>query len=140
MKKLISFSIFLFCIFMLRAQSKEDSIQIMQTGLNYMEGWYTADTFRMNKALHPELIKRRVLAEQGNKINQLDKATMMEKTKTHKVVPVNEQGVKITILDIFGTIASIKAESNGFYDYLHLVKIDGQWFILNALWDKKNKK
>lgn len=139
--KIIIYTVFLFCFFSLaNSQTKEDSAAIVKTGLNYLEGWYTADTARMDKALHPNLVKRRVLTDQGNKINQLDKPVMMEKTRNHKIVPLDQQGIKITILDIYGTIASIKAESNGFYDYLHLAKINGNWVILNALWDKKTKK
>ena len=140
MKKLTAFAIFLFCILVVQAQMKEDSVQIVQTGLDYLEGWYTADTVRMCRALHADLIKRRVIADQGNKIVQLTKPVMMEKTRNHKIVSVAEQQIKITILDIYGTIASVKAESKAFNDYLHMAKIDGQWVILNALWDRKPKK
>ena len=47
-----------------------------------------------------------------------------------------EKGIKeITILDQTESIASVKLVSNEFIDYLHLVKIDQDWVIVNALWD-----
>jgi hypothetical protein len=139
MKKIL-FSLLLltFVLSTTNSQTKEDSIQLVQTGLDYLEGWYTADTARMNRALHPELIKRRVIAEQGNILVELTKPMMIEKTALHKIVPVKDQNIKIIILDIYGINASIRAETNGFVDYLHMVKTDGHWSIINALWDKRN--
>ncbi len=138
LKMIFLFGLILCSFVMTNAQTKEDSLQIIQTGLNYLEGWYTADTVRMDRALHDSLIKRRVIFSQDvYKLSEMTKLQMMEKTKVHKIVPLNEQGIRITILDVFGTIASVKAESKGFYDYLHMVKTNGQWQIINALWDKK---
>ena len=31
--------------------------------------------------------------------------------------------------------ASVKIVSDRFVDYLHLAQLDGQWTIINALWD-----
>jgi hypothetical protein len=35
-----------------------DSTAIMATALDYIEGWYTRDAARMERALHPHLVKR----------------------------------------------------------------------------------
>src|SRR4051812_14973787 len=35
-----------------------DSAAIKATALDYIEGWYTGDAERMERALHPELAKR----------------------------------------------------------------------------------
>jgi hypothetical protein len=39
----------------------------------------------------------------------------------------------VTVLDASGGIATAKAVSADYIDYAHLVKIDGQWKIVNVL-------
>ena len=43
------------------------------------------------------------------------------------------QQAQITILDIAGDIATVKAASAGFVQYLHLNRANGTWHILNTL-------
>ena len=40
--------------------SPADSEAITKTALDYIEGWYTGDAARMERALHPELAKRMI--------------------------------------------------------------------------------
>ena len=40
------------------AATAADSAAIRATALDYVEGWYTGDAARMERALHPELVKR----------------------------------------------------------------------------------
>src|SRR6516225_3501981 len=37
-----------------------DNAAITKTALDYIEGWYTGDAVRMERALHPELAKRMI--------------------------------------------------------------------------------
>jgi Putative lumazine-binding len=50
-------------------------------------------------------------------------------------VPEAERTVEITIQDVFRHIATVKVVSRDMLDYLHLVKLNDQWFIINALWE-----
>jgi len=43
------------------AAHASDADEIRAACLDYIEGWYTADAARMEKALHPDLAKRIVL-------------------------------------------------------------------------------
>lgn len=45
------------------AQSPADSTAIRQAALDYIEGWYSGDSTRMERALHPDLAKRIVRAD-----------------------------------------------------------------------------
>jgi hypothetical protein len=38
----------------------ETTAAIRQAAVDYIEGWYTGDADRMERALHPDLAKRRV--------------------------------------------------------------------------------
>ncbi len=43
----------------------------------------------------------------------------------------------MVILDVFGNAATVRAEARDWIDYLHLGKVDGQWKIINVLWELK---
>ena len=45
------------------AQTAADSSAIRQAALDYIEGWYGGDAERMARAVHPELAKRIVRAD-----------------------------------------------------------------------------
>jgi hypothetical protein len=56
--------------------TKTDAEAVTATILDYFEGWFDGDTARMERALHPELAKRRA----GEELGLLTKARMLELT------------------------------------------------------------
>ena len=50
-----------FAILPLSAQEAADSAAIHETVLDYVDGWWTGDATRMERCLHPDLVKRRVV-------------------------------------------------------------------------------
>ena len=46
----------------------------------------------------------------------------------------------MTILDVSGNMAAVKCVSADYVDYLLLAKTNGQWKIVNALWESRKKK
>ena len=63
MKKILLFRIGVLALLIvtscnLFAQTERDTLLIKETALNYIEGLYTNNYERMEKALHPELAKR----------------------------------------------------------------------------------
>jgi hypothetical protein len=142
MRKVIGFLVLLFAnVGILTAQTAADSAAIRAAALDYVEGWYTADAARMERALHPELAKRIVQTdEQGrSRISQQSAMTLVNHTRNGggKNTPAAEQIKDVKILDIFGSSASVRAEMSGWIDYLHLAKWNGQWRIVNVLWELK---
>jgi hypothetical protein len=107
--------------------------------LDYIEGWYEGNGARMERALSPHLAKRRVVSSE--EIWDVSKEWMVTATGNGRGrIDEPEKGIKeITILDQTETIASVKLVSNQFVDYLHFVKIDGDWVIVNVLWDYVSK-
>ena len=122
----------------LNAQTKADSVSILLAVDNYLQGWNTGDSTRMDMALHPALVKRIVQNDSiGNFIvNENTKESMIHKTATKKKNPVNPNYYTVKILDIYSDIASVRTETKGFIDYIHLVKINSDWKIINVLWAK----
>lgn len=122
-----------------------DDEKIKETVLNYVEGWYTADSVRMDKALHPDMVKRRcgtVPHSDWNMIESLTKTTMLEYTKLGfgKKKAQLDLMLDIKVLDISDDIANVKSTTFEYVDYLQLAKVNGNWKIINILWNVRNKK
>lgn len=125
--------------FTVRAQTAEDSAGIRQAALDYIDGYYTGDGARMERALHPELAKRIVrVNEQGRyQLGQMSAMSLVLGTRAGggKDIPVAERRDDVTIFDIYQNAASAKIYASGWVDYLHLAKWNGRWVIINVLWE-----
>jgi hypothetical protein len=125
-----------------RPQSAADSTAIRTTALDYVEGWYEGNPQRMARAVHPELVKRIVVSDTVTRQSVLQNmgATALVNGTRHgygKSTPKERQQKEVTILDIFGNVASAKAVMADWIDYMQLARINGRWVIVNVLWEKK---
>jgi putative lumazine-binding protein len=127
-----------------QAQTPADSAAIKQTALDYIEGWYEGNAERMEKALHPELAKRivRTNPEGRSRLDQMGAMTLVQYTRRGggKETPKEKQQKDVTILDVFENAASVKVVATDWVDYLHMAKSNGQWVIVNVLWELKPQK
>ncbi len=118
--------------------SKEDEAAIRRTALDYIEGWYQGDASRMERALHPDLVKRAPMPLPNGKLvlDGVSKYTMVEMTRAGGGTksPNAKQQSEVTIFDVHDKLASAKVVSGDYVDYLHLLKTDGEWKIVNVLW------
>lgn len=124
-----------------RAQSPADSAAIRQTALDYAEGWYAADAARMERALHPELAKRRVATDpQGrSRIGQMSAMSLVQGTAQGggRDTPADRRRTGVRILDVFEGAASVRVDMDGWIDYMHLARWNGRWVIVNVLWETR---
>lgn len=124
------------------AAETEDEAEIKAAALDYLMGWYTGDPERMERALHPDLAKRVVRADPEGKRDRVDHMsalTLVQLTRSGygKKVPIEERVAEITILDRYGNAAVVKAVARDWVDYLQIGKVDGEWKIINVLWEMK---
>jgi hypothetical protein len=123
------------------AQSAADSAAIRATAMDYMMGWYTGDTLRMGRALHPELAKRIVNTDSAgaSHLSNMGAARLLEGTRRGfgKETPADQRQADPVILDIFGNTASVRATMRSWIDYMHMAKWNGRWVIVNVLWEMK---
>jgi hypothetical protein len=120
-------------------QSDIETEAIQQTALDYIEGWYTGNAERMERALHPELAKRVVIPATENadadRLSQMGAMTLVQLTRRGRgIIPEHEQRKEVIILDRDGRSASAKIFATAWIDYLHLAKWEGRWVIINVLW------
>lgn len=119
------------------AMTEGEESAIRAVALDYIEGWYAGDAERMERALHPELAKRIVMREPGktDRIEQQSAMTLIGKTRAGigRSDP-NPRG-DFRLLDRFGDAAMARVDASGWVDYLQLAKWQGQWKIVNVLWE-----
>jgi hypothetical protein len=122
------------------AQTAADSAAIRQTALDYIEGWYEGNADRMARAVHGELAKRIVVRDPRRPhefVAQMGATALIEGTRAGGGTKTEPKRKELTILDIsYGKAASVKVVATEWVDYLHEAKVDGQWKIINVLWER----
>jgi hypothetical protein len=126
------------------AQTAADTAGIRAAAMDYIEGWYAGDAARMERAVHPELVKRIVTTNSTSGRSQLESIgamTMVLRTRAGggSRTPPERQQKDLTILDIFANAALAKIIASDWVDYLELAKWNGRWVIVNVLWELKPK-
>jgi hypothetical protein len=126
----------------LQAQTAADSAAIRATALDYIEGWYTNNAARMERALHPRLAKRMVWSDSTGKSHLVDVTApdLVEGTKSHPKVPAAERRKDVKILDVFGNAAVVRIDAQEWVDYLQQIKWNGSWKIINVVWENRPEK
>ncbi len=128
----------------LGAQSAADSAGIRRAALDYVEGWYEGNGDRMERAVHPELAKRIVITDSlgRSRLDQMGPSRLVYGTRSGggKKTPAAERQKDVVILDIFENAASARATMSGWVDYMQLAKWNGEWKIVNVLWELKPKQ
>lgn len=71
-----------------------ESKAIRKTALDYIEGWYEGDTVRMDRSLHPDLVKRVI---ENNQLQLMTKADLMASTRHTRI---ERKSAKVTIFDV----------------------------------------
>jgi len=124
-------------------QAEDDGAAIEQTARDYIEGWYTADAARMARALHPDLVKRRIdtLADGRQVVKTVTREQMVEWTRAGggSRTPADQRDISVHVLDVSGDIAAVKTISADYIDFLEMAKVDGKWVIVNVLWSRATK-
>ena len=126
------------------AASAADSAAIRATALDYVEGWYTGDAARMERALHPELVKRIIRVDStGNaSVQGMGASALVSGTRSGfgKQTPAERQVKTVRILDIFGSTAIVRADMADWVDQMQMAKIGGRWMIVNVLWEMRPRQ
>lgn len=122
------------------AQSEADLAGIEKAALNYIQGYYSGNPERMEEALHPDLAKRivRSPASGGESVlEEMDAPTLIDIARRmgQRPVPEDQWVDEVTILDVYRNVASVRVDAAQWIDYLHLAKWNGEWKIVNVLWE-----
>lgn len=116
----------------------EETEAIEGTAMDYIEGAFSGDAARMERALHPELnkiIPVKVLQTGKTMLNRMGATMLIEGTRAKMgLLPEEKRKIEFTALDVMEDIAMVKVLSAVYYDFLQMAKIEGEWKIINVLW------
>ena len=117
-----------------------DEKAIVETALDYGQGYYAGDGDRMERSLHPDLVKRIRWMKPGwkkGRIQNMSAMTLVQMTRVGNGtrVPAETRKTEVKILDIFGNAACVRLDMHDWIDDLHMSKIGDRWVIVNVLWE-----
>ena len=113
----------------------DDKAAIVQAALDYAEGYYGGEPARMARGVSPYLSKRQAMLRPGAStlLGEMNADTLIEFSNGVKLAP-DARKMTTEVLDIGVDTASARVFSVQFNDYLHLIKRNGSWQIVNVLW------
>ena len=122
-----------------QAQTSADSAAIHAAALDYIEGWYSGDAQRMERAVHPGLAKRIFMPGPDGvaSLRNMTAAELVASTREGRGsrTPVERRRTDVKVLDIFENSASVRVDAGSWVDYLHLAREESGWKIINVLWE-----
>ncbi|MCD0465880.1 nuclear transport factor 2 family protein [Flavobacterium sp. ENC] len=140
MKKYLFLITIVFFSFQIQAQTAQDTLEIKRVALAYIEAQHHPNPKLMESALHPRLVKRSVFRNketQKDYVSEYFAENMVILADTYNVkgdkFPKNPRK-EVKLLDVSSRTASVKLLADTWIDYMHIVKTNGEWKIINVLW------
>ena len=120
------------------APAEQDKAAVRQAAYDYAEGYYEGAADRMERAVDSTLVKRGLLSRPGTGLflAPMNAETLVEAARSGggKSTPADKRGLAFALLDLHENVASAKIFTATFNDYLHFVKRDDRWRLVNVLW------
>ena len=124
--------------------SQKDSLEIKRISLGYLIALQELKPDLMNEVMNDSLNKVTLGYSRAHKkeiVTSISRKRMIENAeswnKSNTKFPPKPSN-QIIILDIYHRIATVKLYSDNWVEYLHLIKLDDQWSIINLLWQHKD--
>jgi hypothetical protein len=119
-----------------------DREAVRQAALDYVEGIYNAQPERLERSVHPDMIKRGYFRKQGaaefsfEPMTRAQLITLSANWNKDKKRPIDTYPKEVVVFDVLNQTASAKVTAMWGVDYMHLAKHDGRWKILNIVWQE----
>ncbi len=124
----------------LQGQTRQDSLEIKQAALDYIESQHQLKPEQFERSAHPRMVKRTFWTHKKTGKEYLretftDAMTLLAETYNAEGDKFPENPKKeVIILDVYDKTASVKLIADAWIDYMHIVKLNGKWQIVNVLW------
>ncbi len=129
-----------------KGQTKQDSLEIKQVALDYIESQHNVKPKQFERAAHPRMVKRTFWKNKKTGKEYLretftDAMILLAETYNQDGTKFPEKPKKeVIILDVFDKTASVKLIADEWIDYMHIVKLNGKWKLVNVLWQFKDSE
>jgi len=116
-----------------------DEAAVRAAVLDYVEGIYEVTPERIERSVHPELAKRGFAhREETDDYREIPMSyeRLVKLAATYNTdgrVP-DDAPKEVVIYEVLDQTASIKLIADWGIDYMHLAKYEGEWKIVNVLW------
>ncbi len=124
--------------------SKNDSLDIRKKSLGYLIALQQLKPELMDTVMNDSLNKvtigydRQTQKEYARATTRTQMmAFAKDWNKSNMKFPFKPNN-KVRILDIYNRVASVRLTSDNWVEYLHLIKLDGKWDIVNLIWQHKD--
>ena len=122
------------------AQTAADTAAIVATAHDYIDGWWSGDAARMARALHTHLAKRMVMSDslgQHSRLSDMTSAELVENVQRGggRHTPAAQRRNDVRILDFYRGAAVVRVDAGAWVDFLQLARWNGEWKIVNVLWE-----
>lgn len=120
------------------ANPATDKAAVYQAALDYVEGVYEVNAAKIEKSVHPNLTKYGFMRGQNGQYGP--PAAMTYQQLLGVVASWNKDGKrdlsikKVEVLDVLDQTAVAKVTAQWGIDYMQLAKYNGQWKIINIVW------
>lgn len=115
-----------------------ENTAIEETILNYIENFFENNFDEMNESLHPRLAKRGLNPDRTLS-DDFPPEKLKELMLTKQKFKVEHQNNLVEDITIYGNMASASLRTGypklRWTEYIHLVKQDGSWKIINVFWE-----
>jgi Putative lumazine-binding len=115
-----------------------DEDAVRSVALDYLAGWFDGDAGRMERALHPELVKRcrGIEGDDPDALETLTAREMIDATADGegRREDTPDRQIDIRIDHLSGGIASVQCVCHRYVDLLQLIDMPDGWKIVNAVW------
>ncbi|HUF25183.1 MAG TPA: nuclear transport factor 2 family protein [Vicinamibacterales bacterium] len=128
-----------------RTQTAADREAVRQTLLDYVEGIYNVQPERLERSVHPDIIKRGYYRENPAAefrfvpMTRDQLITFAADWNKDKKRPIDTYPKEVIVYEVVDQTASGKVIAMWGIDYIHLAKHDGRWKIVNVLWQSPPK-
>jgi hypothetical protein len=113
---------------------------IEKTILNYIENFFENNYDAMNESLHPRLAKRG-LNQDSTLSDDFPPEKLKELMLTKQKFKIEHQYNVVESITVYGNMASASLKTGypktRWTEYIHLVKLEGNWKIINVFWEFK---
>ena len=142
MKSIIILVILSISVATSHAQSMTDeNAAIQRAVLNYIENFFENNYDAMNESLHPRLAKRGLNQDGTTLSDDFPPEKLKELMLTKQKFKKEHQHNVVENITVYGNMASANLKTGypktRWTEYIHLVKLEGNWKIINVFWEFK---
>ena len=120
------------------AQSAQDRAGVERAALDYLEGFYEGSEEKIRRGVHPDVLKfgfaMRDGAYQRVPMSFEEMIGFANDVKSSGRFPPADAPKRVELLDVLDQTAVAKVYAWWGSDYLSMAKYDGEWKIVQVLW------